>query len=106
MCDKWRAADNMAGGRMIDIENELTNCILVNGIWGEYNAAVEKHPQFATTLAGAVSILSEEVGEVAMAVNDHCAYGEPLEEVKTELEQVGAVVFRFLLLLEKLEARL
>ena len=86
--------------RRLTLEDSVENIRLA------HYAAEEKHPQFATTLAGAVSILTEEVGEVAMAVNDHCAFGEPLEEVREELYQVGAVVLRMLDNLDTLEARL
>ena len=88
------------------IKKEVELLESIEQIKDEHYAAVEKHPQFATTLAGAVSILSEEVGEVAMAVNDHCVYGELLDDVRCELLQVGAVVFRFLEHLEELEAKL
>lgn len=36
----------------------------------EYEAAMEKHPLFAVSLYQAVSIVTEEAGELAQAVND------------------------------------
>lgn len=36
----------------------------------EYEAAKEQHPLFAGSLYQAVSIVAEEVGELAQAVND------------------------------------
>ena len=41
----------------------------------EYDNAVRKHPEFATTDLQAVSIITEEVGELAKELNEACVPG-------------------------------
>ena len=65
--------------------------------------AEKKHPDFVADLFQAVSILTEECGEVAQAVNDYRWNDDSIEHIKEEVAQVGAVAIRFLELLEELE---
>ena len=39
----------------------------------EYDKAVQKHPEFAITDFQSVSIIAEELGELARELNDACA---------------------------------
>lgn len=57
----------------------------------EYNHACVKHPVFAGSYEKAVCILTEEVGEVAQAIND-----KDLPGMIREIAQVAAVCERFL----------
>jgi len=57
----------------------------------EYEAAKEKHPIFAGSLYQAVSIVAEEAGELAQAVND----GHEREALK-EAAHVAVVAIRAL----------
>lgn len=73
----------------------------IDEIVSELEAAVAKHPQFTNTSQGAefqaISILTEEVGELAQAVNDGS-----ITEARREAAQVGAVVIRLLNLLNNM----
>ena len=61
-------------------------------IEAEYQAAMKKHPGFADgSYHLAMSILTEEVGEAAKALNDM-----DTANLGTELAQVAAVCRRFL----------
>jgi NTP pyrophosphatase (non-canonical NTP hydrolase) len=73
-------------------------------IKAEYYKATDKHPEFAKTMSGAISILGEEFGEAAQAVNDHCTHGADIEKVRTELSHVAVVAIRTLVNLGELEA--
>ena len=57
----------------------------------EYEAAKEKHPLFAGSLYQAVSIVTEEAGELAQAVND----GRE-KDALTEAAHVAVVAIRAL----------
>lgn len=65
---------------------------IITGIMAQYAHAVEKHPVFdaGRGIFHCVSILLEEAGEVAQAVNDG-----HLDHAVLELEQVAAVCIRF-----------
>lgn len=58
-------------------------------VLNELKKAEIKHPSFYTYPADQLSILMEEVGEVAKDINDEKDYS-------TEVAQVGAVVLRML----------
>jgi NTP pyrophosphatase (non-canonical NTP hydrolase) len=58
--------------------------------------AETKHPKFCLNIFQAVSILTEEVGEVAKAINDN-----QFENAIHELYQVIAVSIRFIKHMEK-----
>ena len=64
----------------------------------EYESAKEKHPIFAGSLYQAVSIVAEELGEFAQAVND----GDT-DEALTEAAQVAVVAIRALEMLMEAE---
>lgn len=68
----------------------------VNHILLELLDAEDLFPQWQTDLFRAKSILDEEVGEVAKALNDYEYKGAPLEDVITEVAQVGAMAIRML----------
>ncbi len=57
----------------------------------EYDFAKIKWPGFTTNRFQAISILTEEVGEAAQALND-----SDIDNLKVELAQVAAVCVRFL----------
>ena len=66
----------------------------------EYFNALAKHPEFPTDIFQQLSIMQEEAGEVAKAVNDYYFGGKPIEDVKTELRQTAAMCIRMLINLE------
>ena len=59
--------------------------------------AEDKHPRFAAHLFHAVSLATEELGEMAKAVNDG-----NLEQAKAEALDTIAVLVRFIYMLEDL----
>ncbi len=65
-------------------------------VMSELQEAVAKFPSWQNDLFRAKSILDEEVGEVAKALNDYEWKGAPLEDVITEVAQVGAMAIRLL----------
>lgn len=69
-----------------DIQQEI-----LESIKASLHHSREKHPVFANSKEHAVSLLTEEVGEVAMAVNDN-----DKEATKKELLDVIAVCLRWL----------
>ena len=54
--------------------------------------ARKKHPSFADSRYRVVSIATEEIGELAQAINDN----KPMEEIKAEALDLIAVLVRFL----------
>lgn len=69
----------------------------VENVLDEYVRACTKHPEFPKKLSKQLAILTEENLEVLQAFNnwDDEQKGSK-EEVKKELQQVGAVIFRIL----------
>ena len=70
-------------------------------VWDNIGSAIQKHPDFAKTPYQAISIITEELGELAQAVND----GNK-EQAKLELFHVIATCARLYhqyLYLEELE---
>ena len=84
-------------------ENIESKTEALNSIDTQLILAKKKHPDFVADLFQAVSILTEECGEVAQAVNDYRWNDDSIEHIKEEVAQVGAVAIRFLELLEELE---
>ncbi len=73
------------------IKNKITEYKpIINDLIDELTYAIEKHPRFATNDHEALSILMEEVGEVAKDVNDK----KDSEFIDKELLQVAAVSIR------------
>lgn len=58
---------------MIGCDEKLFEALKV--VRREYDAAVAKHPAFPVSLIGAVSVISEELGELARECND-ITFGE------------------------------
>ncbi len=73
-----------------------------------YDEACEKHPHFATNLNGGMTILTEEVGELAQAIGDYCVHGteDEVDCIHIEALQVGAMIVRLLVEFDDLEAEL
>ncbi len=59
-----------------------------------------KHPNFARTLPDALLVISEELGEAQRAYLQYAYERKPFEEIRKELIQTGAMVFRTLLNLD------
>lgn len=78
------------GGNVVLVVDKATmeqvDCVLEAYIY-----AKGKHPHFADNANHAVSIMAEELGEVARAVND----GD-MDHAKKEAAQLAAVCLRFL----------
>lgn len=62
----------------------------------ELKRAREKHPNYPEDLFRRLAILSEEVGEVTMAVNDYDDGLDTLPHIREELIQTAAMCVRFL----------
>jgi len=67
--------------------------------------AIHKHPQWETDPRIAVSILTEELGELATAANDFVDGDGNVYQMKAEATHVAAVAIRFLLNLETFSNR-
>ena len=76
----------------MSVENILTAVEVMHG------HCVEKHPEYVGSLPGAVSVLTEEVGEAAQAINDYCTHGNGQDKAKAveELLQVAASAVRLI----------
>lgn len=62
----------------------------------ERDKAVLKHPYWPTDIFKALAIVSEEAGELAMAVNDHQYKQASIDNAITEAAQTAAVCIRFI----------
>ena len=58
----------------------------------EFDRARMKHPEFPADRARALAIVTEELLELARAVNDN----DPIEHVRTEAAHVAVTALRFL----------
>jgi len=65
--------------------------------------AETKHPNYPKSLHRRMSILTEEIGEVAKAILDYEDNRGDVEDIKHELRQSAAMCFRFLKHLNKEE---
>lgn len=63
----------------------------------EYFRASAQHPIWPNDLIHAVAIMVEESGESMKAALDHVYFDKPIEDVKEELIQTGAMVLRCLI---------
>lgn len=61
------------------------------GLLGALHAAEEKHPVFPVSRESGLALIMEELGELAMAINDN----EPEDELITEALHVAVVAIRF-----------
>ena len=73
----------------------------VGRIFAELAKAEEKHPSWPGGLAWPLAIVGEEYGEACQAAIDHEYKGAPLERVRVELAQCGAMCLRALVHLEE-----
>lgn len=62
----------------------------------EIARAETQHPHWPSDIIHQVSIMNEEAGESIKAALDHVYHGQPLEDVRKELIQTGAMVVRCL----------
>lgn len=69
-------------------DSEVTAYMSINN---ELRKAEAKHPEFPVNMFEQLAIITEELGEVAQALND-----QDKEQAKKELHQVGAMVIRML----------
>ena len=78
---------------------------IISGIIDECIRATKLHPEWPSDPVHASAILNEEVGELTKAVLDWVYHGGDFAELETEAIQVGAMVVRFLVNLEKYKER-
>ena len=69
----------------------------VHFVIAELTKAKVKHPEFPDNPAEALCIISEELGELAEAINDK----ESIERLKEEAAHVAVTAIRFLEMMEK-----
>lgn len=69
----------------------------VQFVISELIKAKEKHPEFPDNPAEALCIITEEVGELAEAIND----GDSVYHLREEAAHVAVTAIRFLEVLEK-----
>lgn len=69
----------------------------VQFVISELIKAKEKHPEFPDNHAEALCIITEEVGELAEAIND----GDRVDHLREEAAHVAVTSIRFLEMLEK-----
>lgn len=82
---------------MIDDDN-LTKVLPM--LRKEYAKACEKHPDFAWSYTHALSIITEELGELAKEINDDCVPGAK-ERALTEAAHVAVTAIRTMQMLMK-----
>ena len=73
---------------------------VLNLIRQEYAKACEKHPEFGNFYTDAVSIITEELGELAKEINDDCVPGAK-ERALTEAAHVAVTAIRTMQMLMK-----
>ena len=71
----------------------------VHFVISELIRAKEKHPEFPENHAEALCIITEELGELAEAIND----GDSVEHLREEAAHVAVTAIRFLEMLESKE---
>lgn len=76
------------------IDEKLNNHLLQ--IIRAYKHACAKHPYFPSNMFEQLSIMIEEAGEVAQAVNDFKFSGGSISDIKNELYQTAAMCLRML----------
>lgn len=76
----------------------------------EYNAAVGKHPTFAMSLPEGVSLIAEELGELAREINDELANNRKgltglkfKEKALTEAAHVAVTAIRLMQMVLEVE---
>ena len=74
---------------------------ILGEIFIELERAETLYPEWPTDPVHAVAVLAEECGEAVRAANDVRWQGADIAELKKELIQTGAMVFRCLLNLER-----
>jgi NTP pyrophosphatase (non-canonical NTP hydrolase) len=79
------------------LENMSSEVAAVSFVGKEYAKAKAKHPEFPENLAEAHCIISEELGELAEAINDK----QDNERMREEAAHVAVTAIRFLEMLEK-----
>ena len=81
---------------------------IYSGILDELKKAEESHGDWSNDILHGLAILQEEVGELAQASVDF-HYGtkceDDISQVKKEALQSGAMIFRFLIALEKYQRK-
>lgn len=79
------------------LENMSSEVVAVSFVGKEYAKAKAKHPVFPDNPAEGLSIIAEELGELAEAVNDQ----QGKERMKEEAAHVAVTAIRFIEGLEK-----
>lgn len=94
MDEGWKTSDVFE----IDFEN----------VWEAYQSATQKHPVFADSYGQAVSLITEELGELAREVNDMSrdadtwdAKKEYLSKAYTEASHVAVTALRTMTMLRR-----
>ena len=77
------------------------NIYPIKEILEELERAAQIHPYWPNRMLESVSIITEEMGELAKAANDYVLFGHDKEKSKTEAIQLAAMAIRFLMNFEK-----
>ena len=75
----------------IQINLDISDGFLILQIFSAIQSATKKHPEFVKTPEQAVSVLGEEFGEFAQAIND-----KQFEKARREALDIIAVCCRFI----------
>jgi hypothetical protein len=77
----------------MDLNSEFK---IIHNVLDELDRAEHKFPAWPTDIIHQVSIMQEESGEAIRAALNHVYHGAPLDDLKKELIQTGAMVIRCL----------
>ena len=69
----------------------------------EYDKAVSKHPNFAYSLTHGLALINEELGELAMEINDAiadtqagCENPNRMQNIRTEIAHIAVTAIRMM----------
>ena len=79
------------------LENMSSEVAAASFVGKEYAKAKSKHPEFPDNPAEALCIITEEVGELAEAIND----GDSVDHLREEAAHVAVTAIRFLEMLKR-----
>lgn len=74
----------------------MENDLIIEMIFNELRFAEKKHPGWPVDVVHAAAILAEEVGEVVKDALDVHYRSIPVDNLKKEVAQVGAMAIRML----------
>ena len=73
-------------------------------LYAELDNAEENFPEWPTDLAHGMAILGEEYGEAVKATVDFAFHDGSIDDIREELVQLGAMVFRQIAMIDRIKS--